>query len=130
MENDSIKVDDFFDISSISRKDIVSATNDIRAFLQVKRFESYSDYEQRTESVDKALSVAELEIELKKLGFNSWQIKSDKNRVAILYVDIAENTDVIKAKMESYGWKYANISDAFVIHQTSCRVMTFEGVRK
>lgn len=120
------KVDDFFDISSIFRKDIVSATNDIRAFLQVKRFESYSDYEQRTESVDKALSVAELEIELKKLGFNSWQIKSDKNRVAILYVDIAENTDVIKAKMESYGWKYANISDAFVIHQTSCRIMTFD----
>lgn len=131
--NDTIKVEDFFDISSISYKDIVSITTDMRAFLQVKSFDSYSDYELRelvTEDTDKTLTVAELKVELKKLGFESWQIQSsvlrNENTIAILYVDMAKNTDVIKEEMESFGWEYAQISDVIVIHKTNCRVMTFD----
>jgi hypothetical protein len=130
---EKIKVEDFFDIGSISHKDIVSITNDMRAFLQVKTFDSYSDYEQRklvTEDVDRTLTVTELKTELKNLGFKLWQIKSEvccnKNRVAILYVDMAKNTDVIKEEMESFGWEYSDISDEFIIHKTRCRVMTFD----
>jgi hypothetical protein len=128
-----IKVDDFFDIDSISKKDIVSITNDMRAFFQIKHYDSYSDYEERelvTEDIDKTLSIIELKVELKKLGFKSWQIKSEKlynrNRIAILYVDMAKNTEIIKEEMESFGWEYADISDVFVIHKTNCRVMTFD----
>lgn len=127
--DDKICVEDFFDISSISNKDIISITNDLRAFLQVKCFDSYQ-VDLLNESVVKPLGIRKLRIELKKLGFKQWQIEStvicNKIRIAILYVDIAKNTDVIKGYMESFGWDYASTSDVFVVHKTNCRVMTFD----
>lgn len=126
---DKVCVEDFFDISSISNKDIISITNDLRAFLQVKCFDSYQ-VDLLNESVVKPLGIRKLRIELKKLGFKQWQITStvicNKIRIAILYVDIAKNTDVIKGYMESFGWDYASTSDVFVVHKTNCRVMTFD----
>lgn len=127
--DNKVCVEDFFDISSITNKDIISITNDLRAFLQVKCFDSYQ-VDLLNESVVKPLGISKLRIELKKLGFKEWQIVStvicNKIRIAILYVDIAKNTDVIKEYMESLGWDYASTSDIFVIHKTNCRVMTFD----
>lgn len=131
--DNKVCVEDFFDISSITNKDIISITTDLRAFFQIKCFDSYQDYEKNillNESIVKSLGISKLRIELKKLGFKEWQIEStiicNKIRIAILYVDIAKNTDVIKEYMESLGWDYASTSDIFVIHKTNCRVMTFD----
>lgn len=130
---EKINPEDYFDIDSISQEEIDSITNDMRAFLQLKSFDSYSDYQKResvTEDINKTLSINKLKTELKKLGFKLWQIKSEicsnENRVAILYVDISKNTEVIKEEMESFGWEYVDISDEFIIHKTRCRIMTFD----
>ena len=128
-----IKVDDFFDISSISRKDITSISTDLRVFFQVKLFDSnidYSDGEHISESIERTLTISEIKRELRKLKFKRWQISSEMgqngNRIAILYADIAMNTDIISQKMESFGWECADISDAMEIYGVMCRVMTFD----
>lgn len=133
IQSKQIKIDDFFDISSITREDIVSITTDLRVFFQVKLFDSNIDYtngEHINESVERTLTINEVRRELRKLKFKKWQISSEMgqngNRIAILYADIAMNTDIISQKMESFGWECADISDAMEIYGVMCRVMTFD----
>lgn len=127
------RVEDYFDLNTITKQKIISITSDMRIFFQMKYYESYDDFIKREriyESADYTLPITKLKNELKKLGFKSWQISSqtmfNKNRVAILYVDISQNTDIIKTEMESFSWDFSDISKKFKLHGEICRMMTFD----
>lgn len=128
--DDSLRIEDYFDINSLSPKDIKSIVTDIRVFFQGEGFNSNISDEGETiikESANVTMPIGQLRQELKKLGFKKWQIKSEiaQNRIIILYADIARNTDVIINKMASYGWTKAGISAPKEISGIIVRVMSF-----
>lgn len=137
VKNDSLttelRVEDYFDISSITKKDIVSITNDMRVFLQSKGFGDVilcKNDKIIAESTTIALPVLELRKKLITMGFKRWQVVStvvvNKVRIVILYADIAKNTQTIITEMKSMGWDKVNISEPVEIHGVMCRVMDFD----
>lgn len=132
-----IKISDYFDISSISEEDIKSITNDMRAFLQGRGFGNaifWNGDNVITEESQKTLSFDKLHKELIQLGFQPWQVVSkiyaNGIKVAVLYADIAKNTDVIIKEMLSYGWTKAHISAPMVLYGVVCRVMDFDPIEQ
>ena len=133
ISDETIKVEDYFDITSLSKSDVQQLATDLRVFLQGQGYGS--DLSDEGELIIKegysiVMPIKQLRKELKKLGFKQWQIKSEiacnKVRVVILYADIAQNTKIIENKMLSYGWTAAHISDPFILHGIPLRVMDFD----
>ena len=109
-----ISVEDFFDISSLTKPVVQHMATDIRVFLQGKAYASdLSDNGELIlkEGSDVVMPIKELRKELQKLGFKQWQIKSEifsnRVRIVILYADIAKNTSIIENKM-LFGF-FANV---------------------
>ena len=130
---DSISVEDYFDISSITKSAIQHMATDIRVFLQGHGY--YSDLSDEGELILKegsnvVMPIKDLRKELQKLGFKQWQIKSviaeNKVRIVILYADIAKNASIIENKMLSCGWTKAHISEPVLLYGIPVRVMDFD----
>lgn len=133
LKNDSLNIEDYFDISKISKQDIVSINNDMRAFLQGRGFGDsvFCDGENViAEATNKTVPVLELRKRLMSMGFKRWQVVStvyaNKVRVVILYADVAKNTQTIITQMKSMGWDKVHISLPMDIHGVQCRVMDFD----
>ena len=133
ISDNSLNIEDFFDINSLSAKDIKSIATDISIFFQCEGYCSNISDEGETiinENTNVTMPIGQLRQELKKLGFKNWQVKSqiahNKVRVVILYADIAKNTNIIVSKMSSYGWIKASISKPKVVHGVPIRVMSFD----
>lgn len=132
INDNDFRVEDFFDLDSITYKQLQSINVDMRIFLQGRGFgEPISpDGELINETIVKTVPIKELRYRLKNLGFWQWQIKSqiaaNKVRVVILYVDIAKNTDTIENEMKMLGWTKAHISPPFLIKGFTCRAMDFD----
>lgn len=126
----NVDVRDYFDIDSLSKKDLMSMVTDMRVYLVGKGFDSDLTVDGDlviNEGVGDVMNVGGLRKELSKLGFRQWQIKSEvrSNRVrtVILYADIEKNTEIIKNKMLSCGWMVAYISSVVVKEGIPLRVM-------
>ena len=134
----TIRIEDYFDLSSFTDAQLKSICTDTRVLLMKPCFANYGYAKTRyfdsliVENATKTYTISELRKELRKLHFKSWQIKSEvlfnEIRVAILYVDLKDNTNVIKEMMGSFGWEYAAISDFTEIKGFKYRVMTFDPV--
>lgn len=129
----NIDVRDYFDIDSLSKKDLMSMVTDMRVYLVGNGFDSDLTVDGDlviNEGVGDVMNVGGLRKELSKLGFRQWQIKSEvrSNRVrtVILYADIEKNTEIIKNKMLSCGWTVAYISGVMVKEGIPLRVMGFD----
>lgn len=130
---ETIKVEDYFDVSQLSKSDVQEMATDIRIFLQGQGFGAdLSDDGELIvkEGASNVMPIGQLRKELKKLGFNPWQIKSriecNKVRIVILYADIAKNTTVIENKMMSCGWTLAHVSQRMLRYGIPLRVMDFD----
>lgn len=133
MSDDSLRIEDYFDINSMSATDIKSIATDISVFFHGEGYCSNISDDGETilnESSNVTMPIGQLRQELKKLGFKQWQIKSkiahNKVRIVILYADIAKNTDIIINKMASCGWTKASISKTKVVYGVPVRVMSFD----
>lgn len=132
IDNQPLRVEDYFDINSISKKDIMSIANDLTAFIPRMFGSPISDDGELMldENVNVTMPIGQLRKELKKFGFKQWQIKSaivaNKVRVLILYADINKNTNVIENEMLLFGWSKAKISQPVIIQGITCRVMEFD----
>ena len=120
---DTLRIEDFFDIDSISKKSVKSITTDMRVFI---KSQFGSDMTENGELVIKegagaAMPIGQLREELKKFGFKNWQIKTtifaNKVRVVILYAGIA---------MLSCGWTKTHISAPKAIFGIPLRVIGFD----
>lgn len=132
---DTLRIEDFFDVSSISEKDIRSINSDMRIFLQGRGFGDSilckgKKLIAESETVTVTIPVAELRKRLRTMGFKSWQVVSEvianKVRVVILYADVAKNTQTIILEMKSMGWDKAKISEPMLIYGVKCRAMCFD----
>ena len=129
---ETLRIEDYFDVRSITRKMVMSIATDLRVFLQGQGFGSplSSEGELLVEDVNRTLSIKELRVALAGLGFKKWQIRSfisyNKIRVVLLYADLAKNTDVIINAMTSFGWSKAAISAPTRIEGVVCRAMSFD----
>ena len=133
INNDSISVEDYFDISSLTKSDVQHMATDIRVFLQGQGYGSDLSDEGELilkEGSNVVMPIKALRKELQKLGFKQWQIKSEiaynKVRVVVLYADLAKNTSIIENKMLSCGWTKAHISDPVLLYGIPVRVMDFD----
>lgn len=133
ISDDPLHIEDFFDINSLSAKDVKSIATDISVFFAGKGYYSNISDDGETiinENTNVTMPIGQLRQELKKLGFKNWQIKSqiafNKVRVVILYADIAKNTNIIVNKMASCGWVKASVSNPKVLYGVPIRVMTFD----
>ena len=132
VSEDTLHVEDYFDLKSISEKDIRSIATDLRVYLG-RDYESELTDEGELiikEGASITMPITQLRQELRKLGFKQWQIKSEvaanKVRIVILYADIAKNTDIIINKMLSCGWTKARISDPVLYGGIKIRIMDFD----
>ena len=132
----SIRVEDFFDIYSIPREDLMSIVNDMRAFLPNKFGGNllWNGKKLIAEKEVLTLPFEKVKEELLKLGWLPWQIKSDVYangiEVIILYADVAKNTQVISAEMESLGWSTACISKPVTRYGAKFRVIDFDPIEQ
>ena len=129
---DSLRIEDYFDINSLSAKDIKLITTDICVFLQGEAYcSNISDDGEIIikESAKATMPIEQVRQKLKELGFKSWQIKAeighDKDRIVILYADIAKNTDVVFNVMSICGWAKAGISNPMLLYGVNVRAMSF-----
>ena len=131
--DNGFNVEDYFDVSSLTKSAVQQMATDLRVFLQGQGYGS--DLSDDGELVIKegssvVMSIKQLRKELQKLGFKQWQIKSEiafnKIRVVILYADIAQNTKVIENKMLSFGWTVSHVSAPLVLYGVPLRVMNFD----
>lgn len=128
-----LKVEDYFDISKLSKSDIQSINVDMRIYLN-RGFGRQSFFDGKdlivTESVFRTVPVMELRKRLKNFGFKQWQLKSfafaNNVRIVILYVDIAKNTDVIINEMKMMGWDKVDISGPTNIKGVTFRILEFD----
>lgn len=130
--NGKLRVEDYFDISQLTRQKMLSISTDMRIFIQGRGFgfeltEEGNSVDERNQNM---LKVTELRKKLVSLGFKQWQIKSqisaNKVRVVILYGDVAMNTELIINEMKSFGWSKSRISEPTEINGVKCRVLEFD----
>ena len=131
--SNELRIEDYFDISKISKKDIKDITNDMTVFLQGNGFSSLLTNEGeifiKEENVH-TLPIKQLRQELKKLGYKQWQIISkvaeNKVRVVILLPEINRNLTVLENEMLTFGWSKARVSGPVTLHGIQCRAMEFD----
>ena len=134
--DDILRIEDYFDLSKLTEKDVRLVSNDIRVFIPHTFDEILSDEGEILikESTYLTLPVNQVKKELKKLGFLDWQIKSEiranKVKIIILYADIDKNTDIVVNKMLTCGWSKARISKPQYIYGTLFRVMDFDPIEQ
>lgn len=133
LSDSTIKIEDYFDLSSLTKSDVLHMATDIRAFLQGQGYGSNLSKEGELilkEGSDIVMPIKDLRKELQKLGFKQWQIKStiafNKVRIVILYADLAKNTQIIENKMLSCGWTKAHISEPINLYGVPIRIMDFD----
>lgn len=129
----TLKIEDYFNIGSLTPNDIKSIANDLRVFIQGQGYDSdMSDDGEMLikEGANATMPVGQLRKELKKLGFKQWQITSkilnNKVRVVVLYADLGKNTNIIVDKMSSFGWTKALISGPMILYGIRIRAMSFD----
>ena len=131
-KDDVLRIEDYFDLSKLTEKDVRLISNDIRVFIPHTFDEILSDEGEILikESAYLTLPVNQVRKELKKLGFLDWQIKSEiranKVKIIILYADIDKNTDIVVNKMLTCGWSKARISEPQMKYGLALRVMDFD----
>ena len=133
-ETDKIpKVEDFFDIKSLSKQDVLSIANDLRVFIINQGFNSDITTDGNLivkEGNNLTMPIKLLRTELKKLGFKNWQVKSqvqfNKVRVVVLYVDLDKNSEIVENKMLSCGWTRAFTTPVTNMFGIPVRVMGFD----
>ena len=136
LTGDVLRIEDYFDLSKLTEKDVRLISNDIRVFIPHTFDEILSDEGEILikESTYLTLPVNQVRKELKKLGFLDWQIKSEiranKVKIIILYADIDKNTDIVVNKMLTCGWSKARISKPQYIYGTLFRVMDFDPIEQ
>ena len=134
--DDILRIEDYFDLSKLTEKDVRLISNDIRVFIPHTFDEILSDEGEILikESTYLTLPVNQVRKELKKLGFLDWQIKSEiranKVKIIILYADIDKNTDIVVNKMLTCGWSKARISKPQYMFGTLFRVMDFDPIEQ
>jgi hypothetical protein len=128
-----LRVEDFFDISSLSKQDLLSIAFEIKGMIGGRGYDSNITENGNIifeDSSNHTMTIKELRKELQKLGFKQWQIKTtvsaNKVRILILFVDIGSNIEVIENKMLACGWTKAKISDPVKSHNIVLRVMEFD----
>jgi len=132
VSEEPLRIEDYFDLNTISEKDIRSIATDLRVYLGHNYGSDLTDEGELIikECASATMPIGQLRKELKGLGFKQWQIKSEivanKVRIVILYADIALNTNIIINKMLSCGWTKARISDPVLYGGTMIRVMDFD----
>lgn len=133
LSEEELRIEDYFDLSSLSARDIKSLAVDLSVFFQGDGYCSdISDDGDAliNESSNVTMPIKQLRQELRKIGFRQWQIKSrihhNKVRIVVLYADIAKNTNIITNKMASYGWIKSTISEPKLISNIPMRIMTFD----
>jgi len=94
---DTLRIEDFFDVSSISKKDIMSINSDMRIYLQGRGFGNSilcNGKKIITELDVITVPVLELRRKLMTMGFKRWQVASEaianKARIVVLYADVAK----------------------------------------
>ena len=135
ISDSSLRVEDHFDVCSLSRNSLMHMTTDMTVFLQGQGLGSNLTEEgeilirELPSSVwptDKVLD------ELKRYGFEKYQFKcettGDDVRIILLYVDIARNTKVLKNIMYLLGWNKVQTSPTTIIEHYKVRVMSFEPI--
>ena len=133
---DKLRVEDYFNINSLSKEDVLSISNDIRIFIGGQIFNSGLNRNGKLIHEEKVLpmSVDELRSELSKIGFQPWQIESriyaNKVKVIILFADIAKNLEIIVNKMLSCGWTKAHISEPVMAHGVLLRAIDFDPIEQ
>ena len=132
-ENEPLRVEDYFDISTLTNDKIKSITNDMCALIGGQGYSSNLSVNGELlfkEDITKVMPIKQVRKELQKIGIKQWQIKTqvyaNKVRVVILYADVSSNTKIIENKMLSYGWTKVRISEPTIIHGTNVRVMDFD----
>lgn len=133
----SFKVEDFFNIQSLSKSDLLSLNTDLRVFIDGQGYDSPLNGEGELlikEDSTKTLSIKELRKNLQKIGFKQWQIKTriiaNKVRVVLLFADIEKNVQVIENIMLSYGWSKALISQPKIVRGVKLRIMDFDPIHQ
>ena len=128
----SFKVEDFFDIQSLSKKDLLSLATDLLSFIGGEGYGSkFNDNGELfiKEESNRTMPIKELRKELQKIGFKQWQIKTaiyaNKVRVVILLADLAKNIQVVENKMLDCGWTKARISEPTIVQGIKLRIMDF-----
>lgn len=131
--NTSFRVEDYFDVKSLTKKEVQSIATNIRAFIAGQGYGSNISDDGNLilkEETNTILSIKDLRKELRKLGFKQWQIKStiyaNKVRVVILFADIDQNTKIIENKMFEYGWTKSHISEPLEVQGVMLRIMDFD----
>ena len=129
----SFKVEDFFDIQSLSKKDLLSLATDLLSFIGGEGYGSkFNDNGELfiKEESNRTMPIKELRKELQKIGFKQWQIKTtiyaNKVRVVILLADLAKNIQVVENKMLDCGWTKARISEPTIVQGIKLRIMDFD----
>lgn len=132
-DSEKIRVEDYFDLSKLSKEDVLGMATDLRVYLYGRGFDSSFTQDGNLvikEGASNTTPIKQLRNELRKLGFKQWQIKSEiacnKVRVVILYADVVKNTDIIEKEMLSLGWTLAHTSDPTIVYGVPVRVMNFD----
>ena len=132
-DNGGLEVSDYFDIDSLSKRDVLTMATDLRVYLMGSGFDSDLTVDGDLiikEGVGDVMGIGELRKVLGEIGFKQWQIKSEirsnRIRTVILYADIEKNTEIIKNKMLGCGWTVAYISGVTVKNGVPLRVMGFD----
>lgn len=132
---ESFKVEDFFDIYSLSKKDLLSLVTDMRCFIGGQGYNSALNINGELllkEEYNKTMSIKELRKELPKIGFKQWQIKTmvlaNKVRVVVLFADLEKNAQIIENTMLACGWSKARISEPTMVHGIKLRIMDFDPI--
>lgn len=128
----SFKVEDFFDVQSLSKKDLLTVATDILSFIGGEGYGSKINDNGELftkEDSNKTMSIKEIRKALQKIGFKQWQIKTtihtNEVRVVILLADLAKNIQVVENKMLTLGWTKARISESTIVQGIKLRIMYF-----
>lgn len=129
---ESFSVADYFDIKSLTREKVLYMATDIRAYLFRHPYDLNltEDGNVIQEEVSGVMPTGELKEELKKLGFQDWQIiyepVNNGVHIVILYADIAKNSKIITDAMMSCGWMLAKQSEPVTLFNVPISIMEFD----